>query len=641
MQQFTGLDQRIKNLELISRKVRLSTLTTILSAGSGHLGGSLSSNELMVALYFGGILKYDSSNPDHPCRDRVLVRGHLGPLRYSIFSLLGWIDESELDGYRSLGSRLQGHEMMELMPGVDITPSGMLGMSLSFSTGAAKALLEQNIAANVWSLLGDGEEQEGNIGEAARHASNLNLGNLICVLDKNKKQLSQPTKDVDGASDVVKIWQGYGWNVKEIFDGHSFKEILTVFNEPRPSDRPTLIITHTVKGNGLFEAEDKISGYHTLSACPKDYVRQAIEVEKKFLANISQQDFQKIIFDQLKETEKPADLKNSIQSFNFDLTVEPTRDIEEGLLGYLNKLCSSFKSTPDSRLYIMTGDVTTRDLARACGFYEPHVRYIDTGIREQHLLGMAHGISVTDPNSRIVIVEGDPFIFRAADQINAISQAKSKMIIIGADSGICEARNGSTHQTASQPGAFLNMSGLTMLEPADTIDLTSCLNWALTDYSGPIYLRLHSAIADVISVVEYRRNIFAYTAYEPKSKPELVIVASGLTVDPAIKVAQRLEITGHDIKVINVVNPKELNDSFIGLFEDDVPVLTIYNGNPHVLQSAVTVALMEYCSPRPSIVLGHGFTIGTSGTFEDVSKYFQFDADGIEKVIRERFPFLF
>ena len=131
--------ERLESLKKIASYLRTSALGTILSAQNGHIGGNLSSVELLTALYFGGYFKFDPNNPNNENRDRVLIRGHEGPLRYSIFSILGYIKPEELTTYRTLGSRLQGHEDMHETPGVDITPSGSLGMLLSYGVGSAIA----------------------------------------------------------------------------------------------------------------------------------------------------------------------------------------------------------------------------------------------------------------------------------------------------------------------------------------------------------------------------------------------------------------------------------------------------------------------------------------------------------------------
>lgn len=631
----------IEELEFVSHEVRRLMFKTVLEAGSGHLGGSSSSVELMVALYFGGILRYDPSNPRHPARDRVLVRGHLGPLRYSLFALLGWIDKSELSTYRSFGSRLHGHESMEAVPGVDITPSGMLGMGLSFGVGSAIAIRAQHMTSTVYAFLGDGEEQEGNVSEAARHAGNLKLTNLVCIIDCNGKQLSQPTMDVDGGSDLVTLWRGYGWSVKVIGNGHSLEEVLSVLREPRADDKPTLIIAHTIKGNGLCGAVDHPSGYHTISSCPKEYVRAAMLCEEESLRNVTNDDLGNILKNRTLQISRPIEVCSHAPNPRIEFPAGDSDDLEEELASYFARVTAFVKVNRTVRFYPMTADVTVKKIAHQCGFDQDHVHYIDVGIREQHLLGMAHGLSVTDPNSLVLITEGEPFLFRAIDQLHAIAQAGSRMIIIGADSGICEARNGPTHQTTGQPGALLSMPGLTLLEPADVVDLNNCLNWAFTEYPGPVYIRLHSGMVARLPVEDANRNLQSYIAYQSKHIPRVVIATSGLPMEGAMRLARRWDGAGVGIKVINVINMKSLSHSFVDLLEPNIPLLVCYNGNPFVLQSAIATAILEHQSIRPSVVYGHGFTIGTTGLLEDLLKHFQFDETGVEAVVRRHFPSVF
>jgi transketolase len=627
--------EKLQLLETITRWVRSTLFQVILNANSGHLGGSSSSTELMVALYFGGILKYDPKNPRDPDRDRVIVRGHLGPLRYSIFNLLGWVHDEELYTYRSFGSRLQGHESMESLPGVDITPSGMLGMCLSFGVGSAIALKRKGSTATTWVFLGDGEEQEGNISEAARHAANLGLDNLVVIIDKNSKQLSQSTSNVDGASNLKKIWEGYGWHVEEISNGNSIAQVMNVLTKTRKSNRPTLFIANTVKGFGLNGTEEHASGYHTLSTCKTEIVQEAIS-----LCALSEDEFQSMtqgVSKLLDEVIRPFP-SNKINEYQVpDITISKDKTIEDGLIEYLDKLTSYVGHDSRVNLYVLTGDVTVKKLVFACGFDREQVMFIDAGIREQHLLGMAHGIAVSDPNSLILVMESDPFLFRATDQLNAIAQAKSKMIIFGSDSGLCGARNGATHQTVGQPGAMVSMCGLTFLEPADAVDLEACLNFAIK-YQGPVYIRLHDASSLPLPTILSERNNVAYTAYQPSSKVRLIIVASGLTVSEAVKLAKVKDEGSFGIKVINAINFKDLGYHLMSRIVDNTPVLTVYNGNPDVLQSVVAKVIMENIGPRPSVVYGHGYKIGTTGKLQELLDYFRLDAEGIEKEIAIRFP---
>jgi len=637
---------RVEDLELICHEVRRRMFSTILNAGSGHLGGSSSSVELMVSLYFGGVLRYDPTDPCHPNRDRVLVRGHLGPLRYSIFSLLGWVKEEELLTYRHLGSRLQGHEAMDVLPGVDITPSGSLGMLLSYGVGAAVALRDSGSDARVYVFLGDGEEQEGNVSEAARHAAHLMLKNLVCVLDRNTKQLSRPTATADGATNPKRVWEGYGWQVQEIADGHSITQILDAFQGVKYCDKPLLLIANTIKGFGIAGAENHFSGYHTIGVCKPELVSQAIrDKESALRASLSRgEDVTEVLRKVTKQIPRPwcdklVEVGTNKPSFAFQPTGEE-HSVVDAFVTYLQQLTARAEAIKPLRLYVMTADLIQLDQVTLSGLDRSGIHYFDVGIREQHLFAMAHGISVTEGNSRILINYGDAFLYRGSDQLHAAAQAGSRMVIIGDDGGLSGAKNGSTHQSSGQPGMLFTMSGVTFLEPTDVEDFYNCLNWALSEYPhGPVYIRLHNALVQSTSLPpDEQRNVRFYTVYEPVVELKAVVVSAGLATHGAIEAARNLESRDIGVRVVNVVNPKSLDQEFVGLLGDGLPVLTVYNGNAVVLQSAVAKAVMENKGRRPSRVAGHGFDLGTSGKIDDLLKHFKLDGAGIEEVMRQKFP---
>jgi len=641
---------RVEDLELICHEVRRRMFSTILNAGSGHLGGSSSSVELMVSLYFGGVLRYDPTDPRHPNRDRVLVRGHLGPLRYSIFSLLGWVDEEELLTYRRLGSRLQGHEAMEMLPGVDITPSGSLGMILSYGVGAAVALHDRGSSARVYVFLGDGEEQEGNVSEAARHAAHLKLENLICILDRNTKQLSRPTSTADGATSLKRVWEGYGWQVKEIANGHSITQILDDFQSVGNCGKPLLIIANTIKGYGIAGAETHFSGYHTIGVCTPNLVRQAIQEQESSLKTALglERNFAQVlekVTGQITRppcSDKPAEAKANNTSFAFKQSGDE-QSVVDAFVTYLQQLTAQTDNIKPLRLYVMTADLIQLDQVALSDLDRSGVHYFDVGIREQHLIAMAHGISVTESNSRIIINYGDAFLYRGSDQLHAAAQSGSRMIIVGDDGGLSGARNGSTHQSSGQPGMLLTMPGITFLEPTDVEDFYNCLNWALNAYPrGPVYIRLHNASVQNITLpLSGQRNVRFYTVHEPAVELKAVVVSAGLATHGAIEAARNLESRGIGVRVVNVVNLKSLDQKFVGLLGDGLPVLTVYNGSATVLQSAVAKAAMEYGTSRASRITGHGFDIGTSGKIDDLLKHFKLDGAGVEEVMRQKFPEIF
>ncbi|MBI2464637.1 hypothetical protein HYV64_00700 [Candidatus Shapirobacteria bacterium] len=629
-------------LTALSLEIRRSVFQTIVDAKSGHLGGNSSSVELLTCLYFGGILRFDPANPKAENRDRVLIRGHEGPVRYKIFSLMGLFPEEELKTYRQFGSILQGHEDMHTTPGVDITPSGSLGMGLSYGIGCAISAKEKELDYRTFVFLGDGEEQEGNVSEAARHATSAGLNNLICILDKNDKQLSRPTVESDGGADVKTIWRGYGWNVIEVEDGHDIEQVMAAYSKLDYIQKPTLIIAHTIKGKGIPGAEENYCGFHTLSVCPPESARFALNnATQEVEARRAEVDAVTLHTKDMVRRPNVAPLITTVSEIpTIEVEVDPNdnRNLDNSQGFYFDKLRQATRNGESMKLYVLTPDFIRKDTVEQVSFHE-FARYIDAGIREQHTIAMAHGISITDPSARIFINFGDAFIYRAMDQLNAAAQGGSRMLIIGEHSGLTQERNGKTHQTSGQPGALVNMPGLTFKEPADVQDLYNVLNWAFTNNPGVIYARIHRKnITQLYREEKDKRNITSYITHDPGKKPGLVIVGSGFTTQNSVEAAKILESKhGIPTRVINVVGPVELGDNFVGQTEDGVPLLTVYNGNRRVLQSMVSLAIMDSTVARPSVIKSHGFDYGTTGGIKDLEKHFQLDSEGIVQVVRNSF----
>lgn len=634
--------RKIQYLKTIAMNLRLKAFETISNAKSGHLGAASSSAELMTALYFGSILRFDPKFPRHPDRDRVLVRGHLGPLRYNLFAAIGWVKQEELKTYRQLGSRLQGHESMEQIEGIDITPSGSLGMILSYGVGCAYALKQRSSNAVTYVFLGDGEEQEGNVSEAARHASALGLANLVCILDLNGKQLSNSTNAADGRADVEKVWRGYGWDVRVIRDGHNVEEIVSALKMDRSKTKPTIYIAHTEKSLGIAGNKEHYSGYHTIKTCEPAILEKSIGKLRRLVNQYEREfgPFEKLIAACLADAPMipPAPNPTILQlKKNLPMPVLDSSDYNEALVKLLRVLIESFKPPEQRRLYVLTADWNNQDQVKMCGLDKPWVRYVDVGIREQHMTAMAHGIAVSDPESMMVVFDGDAFAYRSADQLHAVAQAKTPIIVIGTDSGLCEARNGSTHQSESQPGMLLTMPNLTLLESSDEEDLWRCFNEAFRNIKGPFYLRLHSG--KIKRLPSRRKNTPSYCCYDPKSKVSLNLVTSGILTFQAVDFAAKVEKTNQiGVKVINVLKAQSLNGDFVRSLAPEAPVLIAFNGNPYVLQSAVAKALLLKKHGWNTQVLGHGFVLGTTGVFADLLRHFRLDSDGLESVARELFP---
>lgn len=241
---------RISELTVRAQRMRRHILRMIAGAGSGHPGGSLSSVELVAALYF-AVMRLDPERPGWPDRDRfVLSKGHAAPVLYAALAERGFFPVEELASLRRFGSRLQGHPDMTKTPGVDAS-TGSLGQGLSIAVGMALAARLDGSSRKVYCLLGDGELQEGQVWEAAMAAAHYGLGNLIACVDYNGVQLDGPLAQIMSIQPLAAKWQAFGWRAQEI-DGHDMAAVLAALEEARTTHGPpSVIIARTVKGKGV------------------------------------------------------------------------------------------------------------------------------------------------------------------------------------------------------------------------------------------------------------------------------------------------------------------------------------------------------------------------------------------------------
>jgi transketolase len=245
------------DLERIAKTLRRHVIRMIAGAGSGHPGGSLSSADIVTALYF-RILRHRPSEPDWADRDRfILSKGHAVPILYAALAECGYFGLEELGTLRKLNSRLQGHADRTRTPGVEMS-SGSLGQGLSFGIGTTLAARLNSQSYRVYVLLGDGECDEGQVWEAAMAAAHLELENLVAIVDHNKQQIDGWNTEVMNIEPLPEKWRSFGWEAIEI-DGHDFKQILAAFAKAEQTKgRPTAIIAHTTKGKGVRRMENNL-----------------------------------------------------------------------------------------------------------------------------------------------------------------------------------------------------------------------------------------------------------------------------------------------------------------------------------------------------------------------------------------------
>lgn len=235
--------------------VRKSLLQIIYRAGSGHPGGSLSAVEIGTALFF-HLLKHNPAEPNLKDRDRfVLSKGHCAPLLYVLLQKCGYFPEEWLPTFRDIDSPLQGHPNSLKCPGIEIS-TGSLGQGLSICCGIAIGNRMDNLNSYVYTLMGDGELDEGQVWEAAMFASHYKLGKIIAFVDRNGLQIDGTTEQVMSLEPLTERWKSFGWDV-HLIDGHNFQEIVSSVEKAKLSEKPSVIIAKTVKGKGVSFMENR------------------------------------------------------------------------------------------------------------------------------------------------------------------------------------------------------------------------------------------------------------------------------------------------------------------------------------------------------------------------------------------------
>ncbi|MBQ1518444.1 MAG: transketolase [Ruminococcus sp.] len=264
-----------KNLQKIACKVRMGVIEGTYNAKSGHPGGSLSISDTLTYLYFNK-MNVDAKDPDNSERDRfVLSKGHTAPALYAVLAQKGFFSVDELKSLRHIGALLQGHPCIHI-PGVDMS-SGSLGQGISAACGMALAGKIDGKSYNVYTILGDGEIEEGQVWEAAMFAAHYGLGNLVAIVDNNGLQIDGPVTEVCSPEPITDKFAAFGWHVITM-DAHDFDSIEAAFDEAsKVTDKPVAIIQKSVKGKGVSFMENQV-GWHGTAPNKEQYDQAMAEL---------------------------------------------------------------------------------------------------------------------------------------------------------------------------------------------------------------------------------------------------------------------------------------------------------------------------------------------------------------------------
>ena len=266
-------------LQKMANEVRKGIITAVHSAKAGHPGGSLSAADLFTYLYFEE-MNIDPKNPDDPDRDRfVLSKGHTAPGYYSVLAHRGYFPVEDLPTLRHIGSHLQGHPCMQHTPGVDMS-SGSLGQGISAAVGMALSAKMSDKDYRVYTLLGDGEIQEGQVWEAAMFAGHRKLDNLVVIVDNNGLQIDGNIADVCSPYPIDKKFEAFNFHVINVADGNDMDQLRAAFKEAREvKGMPVAVIMKTVKGKGVSFMENKAE-WHGTAPNDEQYAVAMADLEK-------------------------------------------------------------------------------------------------------------------------------------------------------------------------------------------------------------------------------------------------------------------------------------------------------------------------------------------------------------------------
>lgn len=658
-----GLQNKATHLKRIANIVRRSICQMLFKTLSGHPGGSLSCAEILTTLYFGGVLNYDPNDHKWENRDRVILSaGHKAPALYAVLAEAGFFSKDEFKHLREHPeAMLQGHVDMHTTPGVDLS-TGALGQGFSSAVGMAAAARLLKRPSHFWTILGGGEEQEGQVSEAARHAASLGLTNQTVIIDDNGYQIEGEGRKVDRA-DLAKVWEGYGWNVVTV-DGHDPMQLLEAMQKAKDSagkaDKPTCIIAKTKKGKGVSIFESEPTKSH--GEVPKDKAKheQALREINEAIGEYSED-----ILEMFKGLAQLIDYEKAFIDDEYNVQKAAFQPIEKTLSevkpGDKEATRSSFGEmwvylgSRDGRLVAMSADLGPSNkmdnfekVFGRMSAERPDGRYVALGIREAHGASFAQGMALMGLVPAIGTF--DIFMLNMAPQIRVAAQNGIPVIFIATHSGVGVGEDAKSHQGVESPGVMDMLSGplgdkMDIYEPADKEETRIVLLEAVKA-KRPVYIRLTRQdlpILDKSHIKDYEARVRegSYILRDPgNGKNDLIIVATGGTTANALEASRELENKGIKAKVINVVSINKIDNkgnAFQTYLEDGVPIITVCDAVDKVLLNPVLRAanMARNRGIAPGIVYPRGVTILGSAPWQKMYELNGIEAKGIERFALE------
>jgi transketolase len=571
----------IEELKDAANRMRGYDLVALCAAGSGHAGGTLSIMDIAAALYL-KVADHDPQNPSWPDRDRIIwSTGHKAPSLYLGLAFAGFCPVDDVVLLRKLSSPYQGHPHWLKLPGVEVS-TGSLGQGLSVAVGIALAGKLNGQNYRTFTIMGDGEQQEGQIWEAAMEAGHHKLDNLIGIIDYNRLQIDGWVRDVMNVDPLEDKYRAFGWEVLSI-DGHDMKQVVEALEKAKAGmGKPVVIIAATVKGKGVSFIEN-LAGWHGRSPNYEEMMKGLAEL------GLTEQIPVQSLLDKAKHYQSEVDRKldaklpHFSRNFWWNATENMKAKMEPTRKGFGQSLAAN---GDDERVVCLgldiSGSITISDFY--AGKPERKQRWISMGIAEQSATSAAAGLA---KEGKLPVL-GTYATFAAArnlDQIRtSVCYGNFNVLIAGAHGGVSVGPDGATHQALEDLFAMCGLPNMSVVVPCDAVETRKATDYLLLKHQGPKYLRFAREATPVVTdehtpfvfghanVIRLRQPAANFAdafqtvlaSHYADEQEDLTIIACGPMVPEAMRAAWILKTDfGYESRVVNLHTLKPIDAAAI------------------------------------------------------------------------------
>ena len=651
----------VSELTATAALMRGYDLVSLCAAGSGHAGGTLSIMDITAALYL-KVANHDPESPNWEDRDRIIwSTGHKAPSLYLGLGFAGFFPKEDVVLLRKLGSPFQGHPHWLKLPGVEAS-TGSLGQGLSIAVGLALAAKLNHKNHSVFCIMGDGEQQEGQIWEAAMEAAHYKLDNLVGIVDCNRLQIDGKVEDVMNVEPLEEKYRGFGWDVVRI-NGHDMQQVVDALQKGKSlagkSAKPLVILADTVKGKGVSFCEN-VAGWHGKATNYDETVKGLTEL------GINEKVPYDALLDRAKKFQADADkaLYAKMPKFKRDYWWNSSLDMQAKMkptrMGFGESLAAN---GDDERVCCLgldiSGSITISEFYANKPQRKP--RWLSMGIAEQSATSVAAGLA----REGKLPVFGTYATFAAArnlDQIRtSIAYGNFNVLIAGAHGGVSVGPDGATHQALEDLFAICGLPNMSAVVPCDVVETRKATDYLLLKHVGPKYIRFAREATPIVTnadtpflfgkanVIRFRKPAPQFldafetrlaSAYEDEQE-DATIIGCGPMVPEAMRAAYILkEDFGYEVRVINMHTVKPMDEAAVLRAARETGV--VVTAEEHQIgalawkvSAIITEAPEMYGRPVVTGAIGVKDRYGESGAPWELIKEFEVGAEHIAQKVAE------